>query len=205
MKKYCIIGASGFAREAFCILEESGWKNDFGGFFQSDAFYEKAQVYGYDVLPVSQLDPALHKVVIAVADSGIREKIVKELPEGMEFYKLIHPKVNTNKPNLTIGEGAIICEGSILTCDIEIGKHCILNLSTTIGHDCVIGDYFTTTPAVNISGRCIIGDRVYFGTNAATRGVNKICSDVVIGMGGIVLKDIEEKGIYVGNPVKKIK
>jgi len=204
MKKLCIIGASGFAREALCILSDLGWDDQFYAFFQSDKFYEPAKIYGYDVLPVSQFDPSLHKAIIAIADPVIRERVCRELPEGTEFYNLIHPSVSISKYNVDIEEGAIISAGSILTCDIKMGKHAILNLATTIGHDCVIGDFFTTTPAVNISGKCQIGNRVYIGTNAASRGHNVICDDVTIGMGAVVLNNITEPGIYVGNPIRKI-
>ena len=204
MKKLCIIGASGFAREAMCIIKDLGWEHDFFAFFQSDRFHKEEKIYGYDVLPLSRFNPREHKAVIAIADPAIREKIVKEMPEGTEYYSLIHPNVIISSYNVEIGEGAIICAGSILTCDIKMGRHTILNLATTIGHDCTIGDFFTTTPAVNISGRCTIGDRVYIGTNAALRGHNNICNDVTIGMGAVVLKDIESPGVYIGNPLKQL-
>lgn len=204
MKKLCIVGASGFAREALCILSDLGWIGQFFAFFQSDQYYEPGQIYGYDILPLSQFDPAQHQAVIAIADPATRAKVHREMPAGTEYYSLVHPTVVKSGFNLQIGEGAIICAGCILTCDIVLGQHSILNLATTIGHDCIIGDYFTTTPAVNISGRCHIGDRVYIGTNAALRGHNRICDDVTIGMGAVVLKDIEEPGVYIGNPLRKL-
>lgn len=91
-----------------------------------------------------------------------------------------------------------------MTCNIKIGKHAHLNLHTTIGHDCIIGDYFTTAPATNISGNCEFGECVYFGTNSSVRQGIKICDNVTIGMGGIVVKNINEEGVYIGNPVKKL-
>jgi len=204
MKKYCIIGASGFARETFLILSELKLESDFFAFFQSDEFYFEGEIYGYKILPLSKFNSEEHKAIIAIAAPSIREKIVNELPAETEYYSLIHPLTFVSKFNIEIGEGAIICAGSMLTCDIKLGKHAILNLSTTIGHDCIIGDYFTTTPAVNISGKCQIGNRVYIGTNAALRGHNVVCDDVTIGMGAVVLKNIEEKGTYIGNPIKKL-
>jgi UDP-3-O-[3-hydroxymyristoyl] glucosamine N-acyltransferase len=69
----------------------------------------------------------------------------------------------------------------------------------------VIGDYVTFSPGVNVSGNVNIGDNCYIGTNAVIREKINICSDVVIGAGGVVVKDITEPGVYVGNPVKKIK
>jgi acetyltransferase-like isoleucine patch superfamily enzyme len=49
-----------------------------------------------------------------------------------------------------------------------------------------------------------IGDNVSIGSNATILPV-KICDGVVIGAGSVVTKDIFEKGIYAGNPAKKIR
>ena len=75
-------------------------------------------------------------------------------------------------------------------------------MHTTVGHDCIIGDFFTTAPAVNISGSCKFGDNVYVGTNASVKNGITICDDVTIGMGGVVVKDILKPGTYIGNPAK---
>ncbi len=80
-----------------------------------------------------------------------------------------------------------------------------LNLQTTIGHDCEIGNYFTTAPGAKISGNCKIYDLVYVGTNASIKEKLTIHSLTTIGSNATVVKNIEESGTYVGVPVKKIK
>ena len=86
-----------------------------------------------------------------------------------------------------------------------MGNHSHLNLHTTIGHDCIIDDFFTTAPGVKISGNCNIGKMVYFGTNSCVKEKINICDEVVIGLNGGVVNNINEKGIYIGTPAKKIK
>ena len=80
-----------------------------------------------------------------------------------------------------------------------------LNLHTTIGHDCIINDFFTTAPGVKISGNSMIGKCVYFGSNSSIKQKLKVCDNVTIGLNSGVVKDINESGIYGGVPVKKIK
>ena len=46
-----------------------------------------------------------------------------------------------------------------------------------------------------------IGDRVSIGSNATLLPV-RICSDIVIGAGAVVTRDIEVPGIYAGNPAR---
>jgi acetyltransferase-like isoleucine patch superfamily enzyme len=49
-----------------------------------------------------------------------------------------------------------------------------------------------------------IGDRVSVGTNATILPVT-ICSNVVIGAGAVVTKNIDKPGIYAGNPAHLLK
>ena len=107
--------------------------------------------------------------------------------------------------DIEIGEGSFIGAYSILTTNIKIGKHAILNRGNHIGHDCQIGNYFSAMPGAIVSGNVKIYDCVYVGTNASIKEKINICCDVVIGMNAAVVKNIEELGTYVGCPATKIK
>ena len=203
-----IYGTGGFAREVLCLLHDLGAHAQVLGFMEPDAVvdekYRDARIMGLPVLRESQFDPQNTEMVVGVGDPTIRQRIVDGLPATTRHRTLVHPSAVVSQW-VTLGEGAIVCAGTILTCQIGIGKYCHLNLLTTVGHDCTMGDYFTTAPGVNISGNCTFADRVYFGTSAATRqGVTSV-SDVVVGMGAMVVKNLSEPGVYVGTPAKKIK
>jgi acetyltransferase-like isoleucine patch superfamily enzyme len=49
-----------------------------------------------------------------------------------------------------------------------------------------------------------IGNKVSIGSNSTILPVS-ICNNVVIGAGSVVTKDIDEPGIYAGNPAKFIR
>jgi acetyltransferase-like isoleucine patch superfamily enzyme len=49
-----------------------------------------------------------------------------------------------------------------------------------------------------------IGNHVSIGSNSTLLPVS-ICDDVVIGAGSVVTKDINQPGIYAGNPAKFIR
>ena len=104
-----------------------------------------------------------------------------------------------------VGEGTIICAGTIITVDVKIGNHVIINLDCTLGHDDVLSDYVTVYPSVNISGCCTIGQCVELGTGMQIIQGISITDDSIVGAGACVVKDIEEAGVYVGTPAKKIK
>jgi sugar O-acyltransferase (sialic acid O-acetyltransferase NeuD family) len=209
-KKICIAGTGGFGRETLCCLIDSLQLHgkelkieDIACFMVSDNHFKEETIMGATVIPQSKFDPLLYEVVVAIGDPKVRRQMVDSLPKETKYATIIHPSVVMSKW-VDIGAGSIITAGTILTCNIKLGKHAHLNLHTTIGHDCVIGDYFSTTPGVNISGNCTFGDNVYFGTNSSVREKIKICDNVTIGMGGVVVKNIDAAGVYVGNPLKKL-
>ena len=102
-----------------------------------------------------------------------------------------------------IGAGCTIDRG--VSSDTLIGAGTKMDNQVHIGHDCVIGDYFTTAPGVQISGNETIGNRVYFGTRSCMKQKLTICDDVIVGMNAGVVKNITEPGTYVGTPSIKIK
>ncbi len=204
--KYGIIGAGGFGRETYCCLldmltAENRHLKDSVYFIVRDDLIQEKRILDIDVIPLSAFDPEEYKVVIAIGDPVARRNAVRALPESTKYATIIHPNAVISKW-VEIGEGSIITAGTILTCNIKIGKHVHLNLHTTVGHDCQIGDFVTTAPAANISGNCTIGHGSYLGTNCALRQGVSLCENVTIGMGAVVVKDITAEGTYVGNPLR---
>ena len=157
------------------------------------------------ILPISKFNPNEYEVVIAIGNPRDRFDIVQRLPKETKYFTHIHPSVQILGNDVEIGEGSIICAGTIITTNVKIGNHTHLNLQTTIGHDCNIGNYFTTAPGAKISGNCKIYDCVYVGTNTSIKENTSIHSLTTIGSNATVVKNIEEPGTYVGVPTKKIK
>ena len=209
-KRLCIFGTGGFGRETLLIfidcLKSQGISSyaDHVVFMVDDECYDEFQIMGVRVIRLSDFDVAKYKVIVAVGDPEVRRSIVEKLPLDTEYPVLVHP-ASVLSDWVKLGEGTIVAAGVAVTCNIEFGRHTHLNLHTTVGHDCVLGDYFTSAPGVAISGNCTIGECVYFGSNASVRQGISICSDVTIGMGGTVVKSINESGVYVGNPVSKLR
>lgn len=198
MKNRALIGAGGFADEVKASIGEPNMIS-----FVSDDYFTGSPF----TRKLSEFNPDEWEVLVAIGDSNIRKNIVKGLPPSTKFFTHVHPSVvilENIDVNHIIGEGSVICAGSIITTNVKIGKHSHLNLQTTIGHDCRIGDYFTTAPGTKISGNNKIGERVYFGTNSSTKQYVDICDNVTVGLNGGVVKNIDKSGVYVGTPAKKL-
>jgi sugar O-acyltransferase (sialic acid O-acetyltransferase NeuD family) len=191
MKKV-LIGNGGHAREVMAQMGVNLLR------FVDDQYVDN------DTLPLSQFDPTKHVAMVAVANSKDRYDIIQRLPKETQFFTFIHPTVLL-MDNIEIGEGSFIGAYSILTTNIKLGKHSILNRGNHIGHDCRIGDYFSAMPGAIVSGNVTIYDLVYMGNNSSIREKLSVHSLSTIGMNSAVVKHIEEPGVYVGCPTKKIK
>ena len=194
MKK-ALIGSGGFAREIKhhmnCDLT----------FFVDDPYWVEGDS---NLLPLSSFNPNEYEVLVAIGNPLDRYNVVNRLPKETKYFSFIHPSAIILDDSIKIGEGSIICAGSILTTNVKLGEFAQINLNTTIGHDTIVGDYFTCAPGANISGNCCIGHNVYIGTNATIKDNVKICNGVVIGMNAGVVKNIMASGTYIGTPCKKI-
>ncbi|MBS3912910.1 MAG: NeuD/PglB/VioB family sugar acetyltransferase [Bacteroidetes bacterium] len=208
-KYFGIIGSGGFGRETLANLAQtyklSGSELKLKcKFIVDDEYFNSKEVSGIEVIRMSQIHLTDFKLFVSIGDPAIRKKIVKRLGVEAIYGSVIH-YTSIVPESLNFGEGLIIAPGCILTCDLSIGKHVQLNLQTTVGHDTTIGDWVTTAPGVRISGNCNIGEEVYLGTNVSIRDGITICSKAIIGMGAVVVKNILEPGVYVGNPAVRIK
>lgn len=195
-----IVGAGGFGREVYWSLEENERKDAI--FFVDDKYFNNNDPL---IKPISLFNPNEYELVIAIADSYVRKEIVEKLPKSTQYFTHIHKSAQIHGNDVIIGKGSIICAGSIITTNVNLGNHSHINLLTTIGHDCEIGEYFTTAPGVQISGNVNIGNCVYFGTRSCTKQKISICDNVIIGMNGGVTKNITEQGVYVGTPAIKLR
>lgn len=155
--------------------------------------------------PISSFDPEKYLIMVAVADSKERKKIVERLPKNTKYFTFIHPTVLIMDKDIEIGEGSFIGAYSILTTNIKVGKHTILNRGNQIGHDTVIGDFFSAMPGAIVSGNVRIGECVYMGSNSSIKEKISVNSDVIIGSNAAVVKNIITSGVYVGTPAKFLK
>jgi len=96
----------------------------------------------------------------------------------------------------TVGCGLKIFHGTALIVHYraQIGRDCILRQSTTIGasHS---GD----------SAAPILGDRVDVGCHVCIIGGIRIGNDVIIGAGSVVLSDMPDHAVVVGNPARVVR
>lgn len=207
MKNLILVGAGGFAREVAWLVEEINQVNkvwNLLGFYDENGLSKK-NLNGYPVFSKSDLSKFDDVyLTVCIGDPETRKTVVNRYNDDYKFATLIHPNV-TISDTVTLGEGSIICKGNIITVNIEIGNHVIVNLDSTIGHDAILNDFVTILPSVNISGGVNVGECSSIGTGSQVIQYKNIGKNSIIGAGAVVVKDIEEYVVAVGSPAKVIK
>lgn len=110
--------------------------------------------------------------------------VVIEDNVDIEALSIVHRAAMTST---IIGEGSKIC------------------VKVNFGHNCICGKRNFIAPGVLLGGGTEIGDNCYIWQGVITRSNIKICSNVIIGAGSLVLDDITKPGVYFGSPAKFVK
>lgn len=202
-----IIGAGGFGRETLNVYRDAGRDAEVAGFVVEDHYWQGDQVVnGKPVFAWSAIAgwPKQARFVAAIG-SASRGRLIDEAARlGFGFDTVIHPTV-VSSPWVRFAEGCIVCAGNILTAQIDIGPHSILNLACTVGHDSTLGRLVTLSPGVNVSGHVTIEDGAFIGSGAVIIENIRIGSGSVIGAGSVVTKDIPPRVVAVGVPARVVK
>jgi len=201
MRKIAIFGCGGMGRELSQWASESEQHEIV--FVVHDRFMNECQVDGIPVFGLSGFSRDDYEWLVAVGEPDLRKKFVEEVRDKVQFATFIHPLARVGRTS-TIGPGAIIGPGVGISVNVHVGSHTIINAKSTIGHDTQIGDFVTISPHVAIMGNCKVGNDSFLGTSSCFKEGTKIANESIIGMGSVVISNLD-KGVYVGNPARRIK
>lgn len=103
--------------------------------------------------------------------------------------------------DVQIGAGTIICKGTF--ANTVIGKRCEINAGCTIGHNCVIDEKTLILGTSTIHGNVSVGKESRIISSVIKNRI-KIGKNTVVGIGSVVIKDIEDGKECFGNPARVI-
>lgn len=208
MKKIAIIGAGELGIQlGILILENTEF--EIAGFI--DDFHEIGKIVfeNYKVIAkISEIESLYEESVfdgliigIGYNHMNVRKLLFEKYSNKIPFETIIH-KSSIISPRAKIGKGVVLYAGCIIDKNVVIENNVLINLKTVISHDSRIGSHSYLAPGVTISGFVNIGECNFIGTSAVIKDNLTICSENIIGIGSLIVKNIEQKGVYFGNPVK---
>lgn len=192
-----IFGASGHGKVIVEIAELLNIK--LKGFI--DGNLKKVSLLEYQVfhqIPTHSID-----VLIGIGNNAVRKKIVLE-HQQFNYQSLVHPNTSISK-RAKVQEGTVIMAGVSINSEVNIGKHCIVNTNASVDHDCIIEDFVHLSPNVALAGNVTVGEGTHLGIGTSVIQGIKIGKWCTIGAGSVIIRDVPDYAVVVGNPGKIIK
>lgn len=206
-KRLLIYGAGGLGKEVLALVNSTDSFEVIG--FVDDGIKRDTLIKGIKVLGGHEVLDLLDNptdLVIALGDPVGKSNVLARIKNSLiNFPILRHPSAILQDPSgIEVGEGSILCAGTILTTDIKIGSHVLINLNCTIGHGVIVGNYSSLMPGVNVAGEVTIGSSVLIGSGVNILNRVSVGGNSIVGMGSVVIRDVGPNMTIAGVPAKSI-
>lgn len=212
MKDIVIIGAGGLGREVAQLIEDINadkkvW--NLLGYIDETPEKQGTVINNNIVLGnFAWLEKNSNKklcIVCAVGNPVDRYGLINRVSAyNIDFANLIHPGSKISKFS-DLGTGCIVCSDSLISVNVKIGNHVLINPACGIGHDTVIGDYSSLYWDVILSGNVCVREGCEIGSKAVVIPKTTVGKWSILGAGAVAVDDIPDFCTAVGVPAKPIK
>ena len=185
-------------REMIEIIRRTG-KYRLIGIIRGDETDEKISPDGVPVLgglsALSEFAIALiHDCWTPLGDWDISERLIT----------LIDPSAFVH-PSAIIGRGTVIYPNCFIGVEAVLGECCFLLSGAAVNHNCILGDRIVMATGAHLAGNVRVSEAAYIGQDATIRQYSNIGANSLIGMGAVVVKDVPDNAVMVGNPARLLR
>mgnify|MGYP003952415409 CR=1 FL=1 len=215
LKKLVIFGGSGIGMIAASVALELGeydvlgFLNDYLTPGQQIGRYRSFEVLGGTDYYRQLIDtPDLEFFVAYVGLSNEKETFEKVSALAIPTHRyatLIHPSAVVPKDMCRIGRGVLLAPLAQLSPDTSVDDNCILLANSFVGHDTTLKRFAHIATNGVVGANVTVGRAVHIGSNATIREKTCIGDFSLIGSGSMVLRDVPENAVVVGNPARLLK
>lgn len=103
-----------------------------------------------------------------------------------------------------IERGCYVAANAVVEPGAEVGPHTIVRAGAYLSHDVQLGEFAFVGPNATLLGRSRYGDGVHVGGNSVTRERVTVGEYAVIGIGSVLIRDVEPFAIVAGNPARPV-
>jgi acetyltransferase EpsM len=211
MKKLVILGGSGIGMIASSIaditkkFEVIGFLNDVIEVGNYIGKFTKIPVLGKSEDVKKYINKNYYFFIAYVGYKMEKETYIKleslNIPQD-RLATLIHPTAIAPKGYCKIGNGVLMAPFATLSTDVTLSDNCLVMAQAIVGHDTYMDKYSHVASNGVVGANVYLGKSVHVGSNSTIREKVNIGNYSLIGAGAVVLHDVPENSIVVGNPAK---
>ncbi len=128
-----------------------------------------------------------------------------QLPVPVErLASIIDPSTFVSR-TARIGAGCVIYPGGFIGVNAVLGNYVFCLSRCVINHEDVLEDHVILASGVTLAGSVYVETGCYLGQACTVRQQLRIGHHCLIGMGAVVVKDVEPESVMAGNPAQKIR
>lgn len=142
------------------------------------------------------------KIIIGIGNNRIRKVVSQRL--NTSYLTVLHPS-SVVCSSAVVGVGTVVMAQAVVNACSKIGSHCIINSGAIVEHDCVLEHYVHVSPNAALAGNVVVGEGTQIGIGAVVIQGITIGKWVTIGAGAVIINDVPDFAVVVGNPGKIIK
>ena len=208
-EKIILVGGGGHCKSCIDVIEQEGRFSIVGIVDIPKKLGDK--ILDYEILWTDDKLPELAKeytnfliTVGQIKSNKTRIKLFKILNNLSVNMPIILSPIAYVSEYSEIAKGTIIMHNAIINAGAKIGVNCIINTKALIAQDVTIGNRGHIATNATVNGQCVVGSNCFIGSNSVIANNINIISDVLVGAGAVVTKDINRKGVFFGNPARKL-
>lgn len=145
-------------------------------------------------------------IFIPIGNNKVRTYLLKSvIAAGFKTPNYIHPSCNID-PSVQIGQCVYILPGTNIMPLTEIQDYVLISMGVNIAHHTIIEEGCFFSQGSNIGANIYFKQNVFCGiASTVMTGVKVVGEYALIGAGAVIINDVPDYAVVVGNPGKIIK
>ena len=208
MKEKCIIVGAGTYGQVYAEYLQENY--EIIGFIDDNEELKNTKIGEYNVLGnfefLIQTIEKTTNVFVPIGNNQVRTNLLKKLlNEGFKTPNFIHPTCNIH-PSVTIGQCVYILPDTNIMPLTIIQDFVLISMGVNIAHHTFIDEGCFFSQGSNIGASIHFNKNVFCGiASTVMTGVKVVGEDALIGAGAVIIRDVPDYAVVVGNPGKVIK
>ena len=154
---------------------------------------------------ISKYSPKEIEFMTGIGEPVIREKLYNKVKDkGYSFAILIHPSASVAE-SAVLEEGTMVSHNAFISIKAHLSTNTLIQPMASVHHECKVGRNSVVSTSAVMGGNSSLGYNSFIGLSAALKQGISVGNGSVVGMGAVVIKNVSDRVMVVGNPAKVIK